>query len=345
MIQEYVKEQALLHPAMQAQDALKLCYQAAFGAEHLLLDEETARLHFMKEFDMVPSREGLLWEAISPEVCRVNLGAWKACGLPAQWLFRLFVLTSPLPNQGAFSRYLEQTGDLALSGRLPFSAAAWQALLSSYPLQSPVAVHHSVAYRQQEQPSYRLVSSQLMRMLPILKAISALPPVERAYVMALDGRAASGKSTLAVQLSQVIQAGVVHMDDFFLPPLLRTPERLAQPGGNIHYERFQAQVLPHLKEQLPFVYQRFDCGSMALGPWRTVPPTKWHIVEGCYCCHPLFGNYMDLRFFCDVSPQEQRKRIVARDGARADAFFQRWIPMEEAYFSAFHIPEQADFLL
>ena len=28
----YLREQRKLHPSMEAQDALKLCYQAAFGA-------------------------------------------------------------------------------------------------------------------------------------------------------------------------------------------------------------------------------------------------------------------------------------------------------------------------
>ena len=53
-------------------------------------------------------------------------------------------------------------------------------------------------------------------------------------VIALDGRAAAGKSTLAAALAETLQAAVSHMDDFFLPLALRTPQRLAQPGGNIH---------------------------------------------------------------------------------------------------------------
>ena len=32
------------------------------------------------------------------------------------------------------------------------------------------------------------------------------------------------------------------MDDFFLPMELRTAERLEEPGGNVHYERFSAEV-------------------------------------------------------------------------------------------------------
>ena len=66
-------------------------------------------------------------------------------------------------------------------------------------------------------------------------------------VIALDGRAAAGKSTLAAALAETLQAAVIHMDDFFLPPALRTPQRLDRPGGNIHYERFAEEVLPRLR--------------------------------------------------------------------------------------------------
>ena len=62
------------------------------------------------------------------------------------------------------------------------------------------------------------------------------------FIIAIDGRAASGKSTLAQQLGELLDADVIHMDDFFLPPSLRTKERLSEPGGNVHYERFAEEV-------------------------------------------------------------------------------------------------------
>ena len=65
-------------------------------------------------------------------------------------------------------------------------------------------------------------------------------------------------------------------------------------------------------------------------------------MEGAYSCHPLFGNYMDLRVFSDVPPEEQLARIESRNGAEAlEAFRTRWIPMEESYFAAFGIREHA----
>jgi len=136
------------------------------------------------------------------------------------------------------------------------------------------------------------------------------------------------------------------MDDFFLPPELRTPVRLAEPGGNVHYERFIQQVLPYLRKPEGFSYRCFDCSQMAYGQYRDIPVSNWRIIEGSYSCHPAFGEYMDLRVFCDVTPDEQLRRIVARNGHQMAAVFSaKWIPMEEQYFAAERIREKAAVIL
>ena len=40
----YILDQAHLHPAFAPQDAIKLCYQATFGAEHLLQEAASVSL-------------------------------------------------------------------------------------------------------------------------------------------------------------------------------------------------------------------------------------------------------------------------------------------------------------
>ena len=165
-------------------------------------------------------------------------------------------------------------------------------------------------------------------------------------MIAIDGQAASGKTTLAKQLADILGAGVIHMDDFFLPPTLRSPERLAEAGGNVHYERFAAQVIPQLCNNGPFTYPVFDCSKMCLDGERTVIASPWRIVEGSYSHHPLFGSYMDLRVFCHVTPQEQARRILVRNGERmAKMFAERWIPMEELYFDTYAVREHAEILI
>ena len=114
----------------------------------------------------------------------------------------------------------------------------------------------------------------------------------------------------------------------------------------MHYERFLQEVLPQLGRGEAFSYRRFHCGRMELGESRLVPAGRIRVVEGAYSCHPLFGSYMDLRVFSDVSPKEQLARIARRDGGDAlEAFRTRWIPMEERYFKAFGIRDRASLLV
>lgn len=178
----------------------------------------------------------------------------------------------------------------------------------------------------------------------VLAALSEVP--KDVKIIAIDGRCAAGKTTFAAQLAAAAGAGLVHMDDFFLPEELRTKERLNEPGGNVHYERFAEEVLPRLRNADGFGYVRYDCRSKAYGERRIVPAGTLRIVEGAYSCHPKFGDYMDIRIFCDIKALEQRSRIKKRDGADLlPVFLGKWIPWEEKYFAVHKIRQRADIIL
>ena len=182
-----------------------------------------------------------------------------------------------------------------------------------------------------------------------------LPIIERAEnilrqtgrcILAIDGMAAAGKTTAAEYLSARWNAPVVHMDDFFLPPELRTAERLSEPGGNVHYERFTKEVLPALSTGAPFSYRIFDCSIMDYSEMRIIPAAPMVIVEGAYSMHPVFERYWDLAAFFTVNEKEQRRRILARGGEEVWPMFRdRWIPMENTYHAAFGVQGRADVVL
>lgn len=336
-----LQEQLRLHPSMQPRDVIKLCYQAARGAEHLLADTTRARAYFDQEYAATPADDTLpLFEPISENVSRANIAAWKAANLPADWLFRMFVHTASVPMGGAdlLSQYVDEAAAI-VGERLP----GWAEALSAWREAGMPAVHHSEEYRAGEHPAYRIVNGRFQCILPLLERLNHSADL---HVIAIDGRAASGKTTKAMLLSAALDAPVIHMDDFFLPPALRTEERLAQPGGNVHYERFAEEVLPHLTSGEAFVYRVFDCSRMDFHGLREIPAAPVRIVEGSYAHHPALGDYADLRVFTSVDEAEQMARILARNGERmAEMFRTRWIPMEEQYFAAFGIREKAELRL
>lgn len=332
-------EQMQRYPESEIQDLVKLAYQAAWGPAHGVADREQAWKYFSREFAMVSAADDLpLFEVISPDYCRVNLGAWKKAGLPEKWLFNMFCASAEnLPDSRKF--FDSCIGQL---GELP--GIRKQDLDDFMKQYRGGAIHHSARYREKYRPAYRLVNIRFITALPILIAAAEMPEKE-VSIIAIDGKAASGKTTLARQLALILDAGVIHMDDFFLPAELRSASRLTEPGGNIHYERFETEVLPALKQKKPFAYQRFDCSKMQPGEMCHIAASRWRIVEGAYSLHPRFGDYADLKVFFDISPAEQIKRIRKRNGEKmAQIFAKRWIPMEEKYIRTFDIKAKADII-
>ena len=180
----------------------------------------------------------------------------------------------------------------------------------------------------------------------LMERINALKAEKTPVLVALEGGSASGKSTLGAQLAQAMGATLVHMDDFFLPVELRTPERFAQPGGNVHWERVKAEVLQPLKEGKPLEYGVFDCSVMAVS--RTVRETAEDvvIVEGAYALHPQLREYFDLKVFLQIDPQTQKERILNRNGEQMlQRFVKEWIPLEQQYFAAWGVPDCCDLIL
>lgn len=249
-----------------------------------------------------------------------------------------------------------------------FDSAVADFAAAGYPAQS-----HSDAYRNAYRPAYRVVDSYFARLIPCLYAISRLLDEKSGQVrVVIDGRAASGKTTAAELIAgyfsttytcaytcaypsthpdayprvcpdtRSVTTDIIHTDDFFLPPSLRTPERLDEVGGNLHRERFYDEIIANLDSSDGFSYRVFDCSKMDYAPEpRKLKPCRLLIFEGAYSLHPDFGDYYDLAIFSDISPDEQRLRILSRNGERMlKRFEQEWIPMEEKYFDGFDIRQK-----
>lgn len=164
--------------------------------------------------------------------------------------------------------------------------------------------------------------------------------------LAIEGGSASGKTTLASLLEERYKATVFHMDDFFLRPHQRTPERLAEAGGNVDRERFLEEILLPLSQNKPIRYQRFDCQTRHLEPPVEVIPQTLIIVEGAYSMHPSLSDFYDLSVFLDIDSEAQRARILKRNTPPiAERFFTEWIPLERRYFEATDAKQRCDYLL
>ena len=178
---------------------------------------------------------------------------------------------------------------------------------------------------------------------PLLARIDRLMAERERVLVAIDGGSASGKTTLGALLQSIYACPVFHMDDFFLRPEQRTPERFSEPGGNVDRERFLSEVLLPLREGTTVDYRRFDCKTFTIASPRRIEPGRLNIIEGAYAMHPDLAPYYDLTVLLAVSAEKQRERILKRNApAQAELFFDRWIPFEQRYFAALNVPEHCD---
>ena len=173
--------------------------------------------------------------------------------------------------------------------------------------------------------------------------IKSLLKEKKCIVIAIDGMSGAGKTTYANQLALKLNANLIHMDDFFLPTNLKTEKRLQMPGGNIHYERFQTEIIDHLNEDIH--YQRWDCDEKKFTPSISLKKKNVLIIEGVYALHPSFGKYYDLSIFMKIDDNTQIKRISSRNPSKAKQFFSEWIPLENKYFKEFEIEKNCDFII
>lgn len=178
----------------------------------------------------------------------------------------------------------------------------------------------------------------------VSEGIRALSCKDAPVLIALDGRCAAGKTTLAEKLHEMINCTVFHMDDFFLRPEQRSKERLDMPGGNVDYERFREEVLMPLKSGVPKIsYQPYDCHEQQLLQPVIVKPAQVVLIEGSYSCHPELWDFYSLHIFLTVNPEEQLRRIAGRNGkGNIRQFQEQWIPLEEQYFMAYQVMERCD---
>ncbi len=326
---QLIKEHFNRYAEMQIYDLFKLIFHTVFGCEHLIADPSAAEQYIMREATL--NNSPALTEKLG-EYSRIYLG-WLGKGLSAATLAKCFALSARHTEDG--NERLESGIALALrlaeNGEIPLDSDTLKGEIGRWRSQGFPAIHHSDKYRDLYRPAYRVTDSKYAEILPLLCEIDRRLEKGRT-VIAIDGKSASGKTTLSQTLGEIYDCTVFRMDDFFLRPEQRTRERFAEPGGNVDRERFEQEVLKPLSEGKSIEYRPFDCSTLMLCKTQTVEPKRLVIVEGSYSMHPDLAGYYDFSVYLDISDEIQQQRIIERNGSEdAEVFFSRWIPFENRY--------------
>jgi hypothetical protein len=154
------RELLLLHaaryPLAEPTDLLKLVYQSAFGAGHLITD--LARVtRYIEEEMQTAEPTGNLLEPIGGGYARLYLGAARQAGLSAEEIAsRFFRASEKVPDPRRFETLLSELFALSRQGAFCFTAEALSDAVFAWEAAGRPLFRHSERYRRAYAPAYRL---------------------------------------------------------------------------------------------------------------------------------------------------------------------------------------------
>lgn len=149
-------------------------------------------------------------------------------------------------------------------------------------------------------------------------------------VVAVDGGAAAGKSTLAGRLAAALPgSAVLHLDDL-----------LDGWSGQFDYaDRLRGEVLEPLAGGRPARYRRYDWQAGRFGAPVELAVPRHLVVEGVsalWGCAP----YWSVGVFLDVPRGTRERRWAERDGP-VQPEWTAWLDAEDRFFAEHPVPPAA----
>jgi uridine kinase len=160
------------------------------------------------------------------------------------------------------------------------------------------------------------------------------PSAGRAILLAIDGRGASGKSSLAEAVAKNLRhVTVVHTDDLAL-------------NRGWDWQRLQEQVLEPIINNQQGRYQRYDWDTGGMAEWHDVPVGGLLILEGVYSMRRELGDIWDLTIWVECAKPARLNRALERDGKEMmPTWINVWEVQEDRYVKEQSPDKRADVII
>ena len=147
------------YPFMKPVDAVKLCYQSAFGCGHLVKNEEFALSMLKNELENTTRDfDAQLFEPIGGGYVRIDLHKAKAVKIPEEKICEVFIKSANSGEKTELEPKIEILKKLSKEGITPFSEKELLEYLFGY---SGEMVSHSEKYKTEYHPAYRVILEKL----------------------------------------------------------------------------------------------------------------------------------------------------------------------------------------
>jgi uridine kinase len=160
------------------------------------------------------------------------------------------------------------------------------------------------------------------------------PTLGNGRLVAVDGPAGSGKTTLADAVAALAGAPVVHLDD--LLPGWRGLPRLGEELVPL-LDALAADRLGH--------YRRFDWLADRFAEAHPVAPGPLLVIEGVGAGNRAWSPYVTVLVWVEVPADLRLERGMRRDGEHMRDHWLRWRDDEDALFATEDTRRRADVLV
>jgi uridine kinase len=162
-------------------------------------------------------------------------------------------------------------------------------------------------------------------------AASRAPTVGAGRLVAVDGPAGSGKTTLGAAVAELTGAQVVHMDD-----LMNGWGDMAGTGDQLR------TIVGPLTAGTAGSYRRYNWHEGRFDGTVPVPPAPWLVIEGVGAGNPVVAEHVTVLVWVEVDEELRLRRGLERDGTAMEGHWRTWMRQEVGFFAAQRTAERAD---
>ena len=177
----------------------------------------------------------------------------------------------------------------------------------------------------------------------IMVAISQAPlSCGQSTVIAIDGPAGSGKTSLASRISEQLAAmdkssATIHMDDLY--------HGWSDALGATLTQKIEQSVIPGLASGQVYHLPRFDWNEGKEGGLRTYLPSEIVLIEGVGAGQRSLRNCEALLIWIEVPDELGLERVLSRDGSEISALVEQFQIDQAAHFLQEGTAQAAEFRL
>ena len=176
--------------------------------------------------------------------------------------------------------------------------------------------------------------------MDLISALLDLCKTSERPIIAIDGPAGAGKTTLATHIHLALYPNytstIIHMDDLY-------------NGWDKALSSELTEVLTHIakahRQGQPISLSKYDWATSEFSPAEPIDDAQLIILEGVGSGQGALREYLCALIWIDIDESKGLSRVLERDGEGIKDQMQKWLVTQEQHFAIEKTDNAADFVL